>query len=219
MIKIVIYREPYFLPDHSNTMPRDKRKNVEDFYADQRSIIRTKTTISDLVICNQFEYFCTFTFDKEKIDRYDMQKCRYAMQTWLHNSKNRHSPGLKYLVVPEKHKDGALHFHALISGYDGRYKTSGRKQNGRDIFNLTGWRFGYSTAVKIDNFEAVGHYMKKYITKDMPMIYGKRRYFSSNNLERPKKVVNDTKFRFLPPLFKKKVYSNQHLDIYTSPIV
>lgn len=215
MFKIYIYNEPFVL----KTGQRDidsiekiidqeaKEKNKEQSI--HRSVRRTKSVISDLVICNEFDLFVTFTFSPNKVDRYDVNACKRVMHNWLMRNKMRdRSPNLKYLIVPEFHKKceecvtaridlcvhfnrpKALHFHALIKNYNGKLKDSGKLQKGRKVYNLTGFRSGHTTACKIDNHEAVGNYVKKYITKDMPLLYAKKRYWASRGLVRPHKHVN-----------------------------
>ncbi len=80
-----------------------------------------------------------------------------------------------------------------MSDFNGAMRASGVKnKNGRDIYNISYWNrdYGFSTAVKIDNIEAVSAYVRKYITKDMIMLPGQKRYFCSNNLVRPIKYQN-----------------------------
>lgn len=213
MIQVLVYKEPVVIPSHqARTGKRKKRKN---FTPSERSVRRTQQTIKDIVLCNDFELFCTFTFDSAKIDRYDINACFTAMSGFLHNAKYTHSRALKWLVVPEHHKDGAFHFHALLSGYNGILKATKCHQNGRQIFNISGWRRGFSTAVKIDNKDAVANYVRKYITKDMMTEFGRRRYFASRNLVRPVKTINSDKFKNSLPLFRQKVYEGNDYDIWT----
>lgn len=215
MIRIYIYKTPYRLPEPGRPRRKAKReKNPIDTPSIHRSIRRTKSVIADLVLCNNFQYFCTFTFDRKKVDRYNEAACKTTMSMWLHRQK-LHSPNFKYLIVPEYHKDGALHFHALISNFNGRLKYSGRMQNGRKVYNMTGYRSGFTTAVPIDNNKvAVSNYIKKYITKDMPMIHGKKRYWISNNLLRPEKTVNAFSSLKKLPLFTKKVYETDYYEVF-----
>lgn len=184
MIKVYIYREPIRSPQNRN---RHRRKDPE---TSEASIIRTKTAISDLCLCNQFDLFCTFTFDPKRFNSKSIVYVKKYINTWCHNAKSRHSKALQYLIIPERHKSGAYHLHALIKGYNGRLRNSGHKQGGRTVYNIPNWSFGFSTAVKIDNQLAVSKYIQKYITKDMVLFPGKKRYFCSQGLKRPEKQTN-----------------------------
>lgn len=184
MLKIIIYRQPLRV---SHASRHKRRKDPE---SSEASIKRTRTTLEDLCICNNFDLFCTFTFDPKRYQSKKVLYCRKYMTTWLHNVKFRGSEGLEYLVVPELHKSGAVHFHALLRGYNGKLKDSRHCQHGRKVYNLPNWHFGFSTAVKIDNQEAVSRYIRKYITKDMLLLPGKKRYFCSQGLARPIKRQN-----------------------------
>lgn len=214
MFTIIIYKNPYQLPSEINRK-KEKKKKTNDDDSIHRSIRRTKTTISDIVKCNEFDYFCTFTFDRRKVDRYNIGRCKHVMSNWLHRQR-LHSPELHYLIVPEFHKDKALHFHALIKGYNGRLKDSGKTKNGRKIYNIPGYRSGFSTAVAIDNHYAVSSYIKKYITKDMPVIHGKKRYWISRNLVRPRTFTNSfhqMRDRFL---FLQHDYETDEYNAYSA---
>lgn len=170
--------EPQQLRTSHITVSRDNVSNI-DF---ARSIRRTRTVISDIVVCNDFEFFTTFTF---KNDRQDMDKCRARMQKWLSNQKALHG-NFQYLIVPEFHKDKkSLHFHALIKNYKGKLVDSGKTHKGRKIYNIASYRLGFSTAVPIDHSGKVSSYIRKYITKDMPTFANKKRYWCSTGLVRP----------------------------------
>jgi hypothetical protein len=157
----------------------------------EESLRRTKTTIADLIICNEFDLFTTFTFDKKKVDRYSITECKKKMGKWLKNQREIHGK-FKYIIVPEHHKDGAIHFHALFKNYRGKLiKGNTKTKTNRTIYNISSYQLGYSTAIPIDsNIEKVGNYVKKYITKDMPLFPGKKRYWSSQGLVRPLLVAN-----------------------------
>lgn len=185
MIKITFYRQPFLVG--SGGGKKSKRKDSETTAS---SVARTRTTIEDLCICNQFDLFCTFTFDPKRVDSFNIMNCRRMMNTWIRNAKERHSPALKYLIVPELHESGRIHFHALLRGFNGELKDAHLSQNGRDVFNIKNWRFGFSTAVHIDNIVAVSRYVRKYILKDMILLPGKKRFFCSQNLVRPTKETN-----------------------------
>lgn len=216
MIVVKIYRQP-FKPDLSlleeMRQAKSKHKLVRRGVS-ERSLRRSKQIIKDIVLCNDFDLFCTFTFDRRKHDRYNKLHCKVVLENWLRNQRT-HSPDLRYLVVPELHKDGAIHFHALLSHFNGRLSLSKHKVNDRPVFNLSGYRAGFSTAVKIDNREAVAHYITKYITKELVVEYQKKRYFCSKNLKRPVKKYNTKITDFKNSLFMKSSYNNGLTEVQT----
>lgn len=189
MIQIIINRNPLVIPENRHSGPRKQRKNPR---SSDSSIARTRTAVQDICRCNKFEWFCTFTFDPKRFNSKDIDLCRRYMQNWLKHMRDRHSKQLKYLVVPELHKSGAVHFHALLRGFDepDLLRESHVFQHGRRVYNIRHWHFGFSTCVKIDNIDKVSSYIRKYISKDMLLLYGSKRYFCSQGLVRPKKSIN-----------------------------
>lgn len=214
MIKVISFKNSrIYVRDGSTKRPRDI---VDSDYRPQiSSLARTKTLIHDLVLCNDFELFCTFTFDPDKVNRFSYLACLATMSKWLHNQKDK-SPNFMYLVVPEQHKNGAWHFHALISHYNGTLRDSKHKTGtGRRVYNVTSFRSGFSTAVRIDSRESVANYVTKYITKDFIRYFNHRRFICSQNLKRPIKTYNSDLLKTTPPLFKSLCFDDQDYSIYT----
>lgn len=146
---------------------------------------RSRTTINDYVHCNDFNLFITFTFDPRKVDRYNLEACYARMQGWLWRVR-RNSSDFRYIIVPEQHKDGAIHFHALVGGYDGKLKKTNVIQNNKRVYNLPSYRYGFTNAQYLDQDKQKAiAYLCKYITKDMAMISNRRRYWASKNLNKP----------------------------------
>lgn len=189
---------------HPDTTP------IVDYF--EESLRRTKTTISDLVLSNSFEHFVTFTFTK---DRQDIKKSKDKMSEWLHSQQKKYGK-FEYLIVPEFHKDGkSIHFHALFQGYRGQLTKTNKKIGGRLVYNIASYKKGFTTLVVIDNHEKVSSYIKKYITKDMPKMLGKKRYWCSMGLQRPYKIQNYDVLK--NPFIKfKKQYENNGFTIYKS---
>lgn len=214
MFKIVIYKEPRVFVKSNSVKRREKDVDHLSYVPKISSLNRTKTLIKDLVLCNEFDYFCTFTFDPSKVDRFSFPACYSKMSGWLsHQRDNSREKGIefKYLLIPEQHKSGAWHFHALISGYTGFLKPSKAKTNTlRPIFNITSFRSGFTTAVVIDSKESVSTYVTKYITKDFIKKFNQRRFFCSRNLVRPEKYINSSVFSNTLPLFRRKVYEGDN---------
>lgn len=49
----------------------------------------------------------------EKVDRYDASAVTRKLNSWLDNQVRR--KGLAYVLVAERHKDGAVHFHGFFN--------------------------------------------------------------------------------------------------------
>lgn len=149
------------------------------------SIKRAKDMIFDIAYLNEsvWKYFITFTLDGKKIDRYDVKAVKKYMLKWLNNQVSR--KGLKYIIVPEYHKDGAIHFHGLINDCDFTFIDSGRvDKSGRRIYNVKDWRLGFTTAIELDDKKVnLCKYMVKYVTKDVERIFGNF-YLSGGHINR-----------------------------------
>lgn len=174
----------------------------------ERSLRRSKTVLTDLVLSNNFDMFATFTFAK---DRYDIDLIKSRMSAWLKAQARKHGT-FEYLIVPEFHKDRkALHFHALFANYKGNLVDSKHLINGRKSYQFSEYDLGFNSCVKIDNIQKVGSYVKKYITKDMPQFSGKKRYWCSRELKRPLVFKNnsplDNPFLKFELVFEKKTLS------------
>ena len=166
-----------------------QKREQENAY---RSYRRTKNSIYDYSKQAMWKYFITLTFDGAKVDRYDFSECMKKARKWFNNQRNRKAPDLKYLVVPEQHKDGAWHIHGLLADTgDMTFTDSGHKtKGGETVYNLTGWRYGFSTATKVKDTYKCSGYICKYITKDLcEVTKGKHRYFVSNNINEVKEEL------------------------------
>lgn len=166
----------------------------------RKSLNRTKQNIYKYSRQANWEYFITLTFDGAKVDRYDFDVCMKKTYQWFNNQQKRYAPNIKYLYVPEQHKDGAWHIHGVICDI-GEMKLidSGRVAIGKKsyirttenanyptIYNLSSWRFGYSTASKVKDKHKVATYITKYLTKDLcESTFGKKRYYRSRNIPEP----------------------------------
>jgi hypothetical protein len=176
--------------------PYERKTSNSDPMVILDSLRRTKTRLSDLVTSNNFDLFCTFTFAE---DRQNVDRLKHRMAGWL-DHQNQRVGKFDYVVVPEFHSDGkSIHFHALFKGYQGELIDSGHKRkDGRIVYNIANYHFGFSTATKIDaeGVPLVASYIKKYISKDMPQFNNKKRYWCSQGLERPRKVRNPLMFPY-----------------------
>lgn len=163
----------------------------------RQSMNRTKNSIWQIALSNKWEYFVTFTFNPKIVKSDDYEECVFYMSQWLKNAKYRCSPDMKYLIVPEYHKDKRkFHFHALMSNIQGiTLVDSGYRTNNKIIYNIANYHLGYTTAIPVDSDKDGQNktcgYMLKYITKDLVNLsQGKKRYwYSVKNCEKP--VIDD----------------------------
>lgn len=189
---------------------------------------RSKTSITDYALCNDFSAFITLTFDQKLNDSFNYDHCKRLVSKWINNQR-RTSPKLSYILVAEKHHKGSIHFHMITNNFQGTLTpaTNGNSKsknygqlivkNGKHIYNLDGWKYGFSTLSHIVNKEATAYYLQKYLTKDFIEAFNKKRYWCSRNLKRPIKTYNDDPIQELanhPPLFRK-LHKTEHLYIYT----
>lgn len=182
------------------------------------SMQNTKKAVYRIARSVKWEYMLTITFDQSKInfDRTDYNKCAKQVCQFLKNQR-RTSPDIKFLIIGEPHKKiepnglHAWHFHCLVADVSGMIFTDsgrvavGKKSyskkkgvSGRTVYNVAGWKYGWSTATKIENgdYVKVSKYVLKYITKTfVTNVRGKgvHRYYVSKNIEKPKIITKNIK--------------------------
>lgn len=154
---------------------------------DDKSKRRAKRAVYDYIMCNlDLNMFVTLTVDKTQCDRYDYKQIVKQLNVWLSNRVQR--DGLKYVLVPERHKDGAVHMHGICNREGLNLVNSGRKRGGKTVWNVGDLPLGFSTAIQISGERArVGNYILKYITKALAEgKIGGRWYLHGGELEGPR---------------------------------
>lgn len=165
-----------------------------------QSISRTKSRVFELAACNEFQHFCTFTQDEKLRDRFDLSEFRKDFAQLVRNINRGRETKIKYLLIPEKHKNGAWHMHGLLSGLQPddlrpfeltenipeRLKKMIR--GGTAVYDWTRYRraFGYFTCTEIESREACAKYVTKYISKDLQKTVregGEHLFFASQGLK------------------------------------
>lgn len=175
-------------PCYATLMPTEEELALKAEESKRCSMSRTRARIRDIALSsNRWKYFCTFTFDGARVDRYDYSACCVYMKQFLKDFR-RDFPTAQYIIVPELHKDGAFHFHGLFSEelpvtYVGYFRKTGH------TYHINGYCIGYNTATIVKSQERVSRYIAKYITKDLCAVSkNKRRYwfsFSTINVAKP----------------------------------
>ena len=234
-VRIIRYKRPLIVENFgtsSNGLANEENSSEKDWL--EKSINRTKTKISDYVLANNFTHFATFTFSPKKVEnRHDFKELSQKLMKWLNteqrNHERNHGVKFKYLIVPERHKDGAWHFHALLEGYQNAcadfYSSKNPfitvkelKKSKRFAFRqyLTRYTLGRSEIAPIRDKTKMANYIKKYITKELITEPNAKRFWASRNLNRPEIIEN-----FIPELAKIPeefhTQSHDYHDVFVIP--
>ena len=159
-----------------------KKNNFIDVNSEEvqkSSLSRTKRNIKELALCNDFEYFATFTVNSEKCDRYSLNEVQDKLKKVLHKIK-RNNKNFAFLIITEKHKDGAFHFHGLVKGITDLYINDNGYLSSK-IFNN---ELGFNSFSKIKDYSKCCNYILKYITKDCIKNSHNQIYISSRGLKK-----------------------------------
>lgn len=184
--------------DEKPSFPLDegeKREGKESTVPSPKARRRAQKEIFELALCNpDLDAFVTLTFSPEAVkDRGSYDEVYKEVKVWFSNRVQR--KGLKYILVPERHKDGGLHFHGFANSsalrlVAARYPNTGRLiiKQGRQVYNIADWsRLGFSTCKVLPNTTEdrlrAAKYCTKYITKDTEKIGG-RYILHGGNLRR-----------------------------------
>lgn len=178
------------------------------------SIKRARDKCFDIARLNEWKYFITVTFKGSEYESKDPAFVMKKVRSYLRNKVQR-SENFKYLLIPEHHKSGRIHCHALVSDID-TVDSGTRLVNGyakpvkletaekrhltvrNVVYNIPSWNYGFSTAIEIDNSTAFAFYITKYITKGNKMIFGNYYWSGGGVVREPKVIYSNTDFYSVP---------------------
>lgn len=201
-----------------------ERTQEEEERCQKVSANRSKNNLYRIARSNNWDYFITLTFDRNKVDSTDYIECQKKVKVYFNNLKKRGNPDIKYLIVPELHKDGKhYHFHGLVANCPNiKLVDSGHKDNNKNIiYNIDSWSFGFTTATKIKDTARVSSYIGKYITKDLcNSTKGQHRYYASKNCSICPEEYYHIDYRDLLDYFGDDIlYMKSTTNPYTGQIV
>lgn len=186
------------------------------------NIARTRSTVKELILCNDWSYWCTFTISPEKYDRFNLAAYYKDFSQFIQNYNRSCSEQekIKYLFIPELHSNGAWHMHGFIRGI----KEADLYIN---KFGYLTWRqyedkFGFISMSGIRSLNATASYAMKYMTKDKQKnvtAVGAHIYYCSKGLNRSQLVFRgDADVRggwdYENEYAKIKWYNNTEKDMY-----
>lgn len=139
-------------------------KNTNDTKLNN-NISRAKNRVFELAMCNDWQYFVTLTLNDLNIDRFNLNEAVKRFGEWVGNYNKKFNTKLKYLLVPEQHKNGAWHFHGLFSGI----APDSLIKNNYGYLDIPYFvhRFGFVSLSPIKDHNRTASYITKYVTKDM----------------------------------------------------
>ena len=163
------------IPAETGPAPPDqggKNKSPPNEAEKQRlacNLSRARSTIYELALCNNWEYFFTFTLDPKKYDRSDLKVFQKDLSRFFRKYREKHKDGINWhmhgflMGLPEKH----LHHFTLEEPipYYIRYKL----EKNELVYEWKAYRkkFGFCNLEPICNLEASSKYITKYISKSM----------------------------------------------------
>lgn len=175
---------------------------------------------------DNWESFITLTF-KENIT--DIVYANKIFNAWVSNVRKL-KKDFKYIAVPEFQKRGAVHYHILSNL--GKENTNiiipqkERTEKTKDLttlFDVKYWSRGFARVDFIKgDYKKIYSYICKYMTKDIDdKLFGKHRYFNSQNLNKPREefldLSNERDLKHFNNIINNSSidYSSQYKDIYT----
>jgi len=166
----------------------ENRGKINDKKLDN-NISRAKSTVFELALCNDWEHFITLTLDQKKYNRYDLQGYIKDLSQFIRNQRRKYKTDLKYLLIPEQHKDGAWHMHGFMHGLTKNML----KDNAHGYMDWQDYskKFGYCSLDKIKHKNKAAAYITKYISKDFSKGIKKlnaKMYYCSQGLQRAETI-------------------------------
>lgn len=178
--KVVHFKNPRSLVP----IMRPKKAKPPSEKKPDSSLSRARRNVMELALCNDWKYFCTFTLDKTKYDRHNLDVFKSDFTQWIRDQRKKYKKlgyelDLKFLLVPELHEDGAWHMHGLLGDITPvTIPFSCERKQGMKVpdkivnghyFDWPDYRnkFGFCSMGVIRDKVATGFYVSKYITKSM----------------------------------------------------
>lgn len=178
------YELAEFCDDPDKPSGQDKKEpSVRNDCKLANNISRARSKVFEYAFCNDWDYYITLTINPVKFDRYDLGTYIKALGKFINNYNTVHHSRIRYILIPESHKDGAWHMHGLVSGILPKHLETNSK--GYLDFPLYVKRFGFCSLGRIKSYEAVSKYITKYITKSFASANpGQPLYYCSKGLNR-----------------------------------
>lgn len=131
------------------------------------SVSRLKSRVQELILCNNWNCFVTFTLDKSKRNRDSIDTFEDLTRHLKYIRQTRCSE-LRYMLLLEQHKNGGYHGHALMY-LPADFIADEFIINANGYFEWVdiSYRFGFMSIKPYDGTLRACNYVTKYVTKDL----------------------------------------------------
>lgn len=144
------------------------------------ALLRAKRKIREYALCNDFDFFVTITINSKYCNRFDLAEIHDKLKSKFEYMK-RKNHSFKYVLICECHKNGAYHFHGLMSNIPTLYSNEFGFLSCKLLENL-----GFNSFFKIyGNYSKCVNYILKYISKDCQKFPNGYVYMNSRHLLKP----------------------------------
>jgi len=180
IFEVVRFQKPLIRSTPSRIFRRRSRskstlKLAQNIWRTKRRIRRFVSIVSERM---GTPAFATFTYTEPQ---YDMEQSIADWRLFTMRMKKAF-PGVAFIRVPERHKSGAVHFHACIFGLPQNLPCRMKKMRGRWVHDCPSdracerrlrslarvWRLGFVDLQRVRAPDRVGSYLSKYLTKGDP---------------------------------------------------
>lgn len=196
-------------------LPDERTQDERQAESIRTSISRSVRMVRELAACNPWQFFVTITLSPANWqNRYtpdglqDVIKAMTRRWRRKHKDGSAYCPDFKYLLIPEMHKNGAIHLHGFVnhmppaecipytmadvnSSKQLPKKICDKVRAGETIYHSPTWEklFGYNTFEPISDLDKASSYVVKYVSKEIGSTPFKMRYWSSRKLSRATRIA------------------------------
>lgn len=198
-MEVVVYRNEKYKRVNIDLESSGQKKppKLTDEAQEERTrqqIYSIRRKIKGYALINDFSWFVTLTFNPDKINSHDFSLVKKELLKWCRKMRDKYGK-FDYLLVPELHKSGAVHFHGLLGNVAANFKEAINPKtekpvirHDRQVYNLLDWEFGFSDCEEIESHEKAASYITKYVTTALltdKNMYKQKRYYNSQGLKKP----------------------------------
>lgn len=198
--KVTIWKEKYD-GGYNPRKPDSNQKRSEN-------IRRAQREIEGIALCNEWQWFGTFTLNPAYRDRKDLDGFHGDFMQFIRDSRKKSKTDIQALLVPELHKNrDGWHMHGLLDRlpvemlrpFTLREKLPkyirDKLKAGEPVFDWPKYRekFGWVDIEPVRSRDAAARYITKYLTKAndetaKEIDLGKHLYYVTRGLKRPEKM-------------------------------